>query len=51
MAASLGATRSGDNSELAHVRGMFLLVCRAMQLQAIDIVKVCGAGTDMSVLP
>jgi citrate lyase beta subunit len=40
MAASLGATRSGDNAELAHARGQFLLTCRAFQLQAIDIVKV-----------
>jgi citrate lyase beta subunit len=40
MAASLGATRSADNAELAHARGQFLLTCRAFQLQAIDIVKV-----------
>lgn len=42
MAASLGATRSADNAELAHARGQFLLTCRAMQVQAIDIVKVRG---------
>jgi hypothetical protein len=40
MAASLGATRSADNAELAHAHGQFLLTCRAMQVQAIDIVKV-----------
>lgn len=40
MAASLGATRRPDNAELAHVRGQFLLVCRALAVQAIDIVKV-----------
>ncbi|KAF8073232.1 Clybl [Scenedesmus sp. PABB004] len=40
LAASLGATRSADNGELAHARGQFLLTCRAMQLQAIDIVNI-----------
>lgn len=40
FAASLGATRTPDNSELAHARGLFLLTCRAMQVQAIDIVKI-----------
>lgn len=32
LAASLGATRTVDNSELAHARGMFLLTCRALQV-------------------
>lgn len=32
FAASLGATRTPDNSELAHARGLFLLTCRAMQV-------------------
>ncbi|WIA09792.1 hypothetical protein OEZ85_009167 [Tetradesmus obliquus] len=40
MAASLGATRSADNGELAYARGQFLVTCRAMQVQAIDIVKI-----------
>jgi citrate lyase beta subunit len=33
LAASLGATRTPDNSELQHARGMFLLTCRAMQVR------------------
>lgn len=32
FAASLGATRTPDNSELAHARSQFLLTCRAMQV-------------------
>lgn len=44
LAASLGAARSADNTELAHARGLFLLTCRAMQVQAIDIVKVRGVS-------
>jgi citrate lyase beta subunit len=45
FAANLGATRTPDNRELDFARGMFLLTCRAMQVQAIDIVKVSNRRT------
>jgi hypothetical protein len=44
FAASLGATRTADNSELAHARGMFLLTCRAMQVGTSFHVVAAGAS-------
>jgi hypothetical protein len=49
FAANLGATRTTDNRELEHARGMFLLTCRAMQVRPcsrsralkIETVAVC----------